>query len=199
MATHEQAPDKGRTSTEEQRDASVRKLTAKNVHAVRRLQDAAQAQRTVGDRVADGVTKFCGSTAFVWIHLVWFGGWIVMNTVKRFGLAFDPYPYQLLTLVVSLEAIFLSTFILISQNRQQLLSDRRNHLDLQINLLSEQENTAMLRMLQTLVDHFGLEVEGAKDIRVMEKATHPDMLAKQIDAELDGEDHHHARKRGRKH
>jgi uncharacterized membrane protein len=178
-----------RPSTDAQRDASVRKLTAKNVAAVRHLQDAAQARRTIGDRIADAVTRFCGSTAFVWIHLVWFGGWIVVNTMKRFGMEFDPYPYPLLTLVVSLEAIFLATFILISQNRQQLLSDRRNHLDLQINLLSEQENTAMLRMLQTLVDHFGLQVEGAKDIRVMEKATHPDVLAGQIDAELDGDGH----------
>jgi uncharacterized membrane protein len=180
---------------DEQRAASVRKLTAKNVHAVRRLQDAAQAKRTVGDRVADGVTRFCGSTAFVWIHIVWFGAWIAVNSMKRFGLQFDPYPYQLLTLVVSLEAIFLSTFVLISQNRQQLLSDRRNHLDLQINLLSEQENTAMLRMLQTLVDHFGLEVEGAKDIRVMEKATRPELLAEQIDAELETEEHHPKRKK----
>ena len=177
-------------ASESARARSVQKLTAKNVAAVRKLQDAAQARRTVADRVADGITGFCGSTAFVWIHVAWFGAWIVVNSTKAWGLQFDPYPFQLLTLVVSLEAIFLSTFVLISQNRQQLLSDRRNHLDLQINLLSEQENTAMLRMLQTLVDHFGLEVEGAKDIRVMEEATAPDLLAEQIDRELDTHEHH---------
>ncbi len=171
------------------RDAEVRALTRKNIEAVRHLQDAAQAKRTAGDRVADLITKFCGSTAFVWIHIAWFGGWIVMNTLKRFGIAFDPYPYELLTLVVSLEAIFLSTFILISQNRQQLISERRNHLDLQINMLSEQENTAMLRMLQAIVDHHGIEIEGAKDIRVMEKATHPELLADEIDRELEPDDH----------
>ncbi|MEO7097660.1 MAG: DUF1003 domain-containing protein [Polyangiales bacterium] len=180
-------------TTDAERAASVRQLTKKNVDAVRKLQDAAQARRTLGDRVADTVTRFCGSTAFVWIHIVWFAGWITLNSMKRFGLEFDPYPYQLLTLVVSLEAIFLSTFVLISQNRQQLLSDRRNHLDLQINLLSEQENTAMLRMLQTLVDHFGLEVEGAKDIRVMEKATRPELLAEQIDAELEEDESTHGK------
>ena len=181
-------------SSVEERAASVRKLTAKNVYAVRKLQDAAQARRTLGDRIADLVTKFCGSTSFVWIHVLWFASWVSLNTVKRFGLQFDPYPYPLLTLVVSLEAIFLSTFILISQNRQQSLSDRRNHLDLQINMLSEQENTAMLRMLQSLVDHFGLEVEGAEDIRVMEKATAPELLAEQIDKELEPEERPHPKK-----
>jgi hypothetical protein len=72
------------------------------------------------------------------------------------AIRFDPYPFQFLTFVVSLEAIFLSTFILISQNRQNRISELRNHLDLQINLLSEQENSKVLAMLEALLRFHGL-------------------------------------------
>ena len=74
------------------------------------------------------------------MHVVWFAGWILANGLPGIK-HFDPFPFTFLTLVVSLEAIFLSTFILISQNHETLLSERRNQLDLQINLLREQENT----------------------------------------------------------
>ena len=85
---------------------------------------------------------------------MWFGSWIIFNDFT--SLAFDPFPYTFLTLVVSLEAIFLSTFILISQNHDTQLSERRNHLDLQINLLAEQENTKMLELLQAIASKVGV-------------------------------------------
>jgi uncharacterized membrane protein len=117
---------------------------------------------------------------FVWVHVVWFGGWIVVNAVP--GLPhFDTFPFTFLTLVVSLEAIFLSTFILISQNHQTHQSEKRNHLDLQINLLTEQENTKMLRLLDRIAAKVGVEMDDDPDIAVLEEATEPDMLEKQID------------------
>src|SRR5207248_9379933 len=97
----------------------------------------------------------------------WFGAWTVANLLPRSPLRFDPYPFQLLTLVVSLEAIFLSTFILISQNRQARLGDRRNHLDLQINLLSEQENTKMLSLLEQIAGRVGVSVTQDEELQVM--------------------------------
>jgi uncharacterized membrane protein len=98
---------------------------------------------------------------------------------------FDPYPFNFLTLVVSLEAIFLSTFILISGNRQARLDERRSHLDLQINLLSEQENTKMLKLLQQIADKVGIECDGDPDISVLEQATRPEELAAQIEATVE--------------
>src|SRR5262245_45669196 len=77
--------------------------------------------------------------------------------------AFDPYPFTFLTMVVSLEAIFLSIFVLISQNRMAHQADRRAHLDLQINLLAEQENTMMLRMLEQLCERQGIKTESLKE------------------------------------
>src|SRR6185503_17053929 len=83
----------------------------------------------------------------------WFAVWIGWNVVAPPRLHFDPYPFTFLTFVVSLEAIFLSTFILISQNHEELLARRRNHLDLQINLLSEQENSQIIKMLTSIQSH----------------------------------------------
>ena len=82
-----------------------------------RLEDAAKTNRDLTDRMADIIAKFCGSLTFVWVHVIWFGGWVLINALPSFQ-HFDPFPFTFLTLVVSLEAIFLSAFILISQNHE---------------------------------------------------------------------------------
>jgi uncharacterized membrane protein len=94
-------------------------------------------QRTQ-DRVADSVTAFAGSLNFVYIHSVWFGFWILAN-VGLFGAAieFDKFPFGLLTMIVSLEAIFLATFVMVSQNRQAARADIRSELDFETNLRAE--------------------------------------------------------------
>ncbi|HTH80198.1 MAG TPA: DUF1003 domain-containing protein [Ramlibacter sp.] len=155
-------------------------VTRENVEAMRRLEEAQERRRTPADRVAAGIARFCGSMVFVWIHVALFAGWIGYNTVPWFR-AFDPYPFTFLTLVVSLEAIFLSTFILISQNYDMRISERRNQLDLQINLLSEQENTKMLQVLELIAKKVGAHVDEDPQIRALAEATHPDSLVRQID------------------
>ncbi|MCU1601758.1 MAG: hypothetical protein JWO22_2467 [Frankiales bacterium] len=93
--------------------------------------------RKAQDDVTDAVTAFAGSLSFVYIHVGWFAAWVLMN-VGAFGLAsFDGFPFGLLTLIVSLEAIFLSTFVMISQNRQAARADVRSQLDFETNLRSE--------------------------------------------------------------
>lgn len=155
-------------------------LTRQNVQAIAKLEQATKEQRTRADRIAERIANFCGSMRFVWVHIVWFGGWLLVNTMP--GLPhFDAFPFTFLTLVVSLEAIFLSTFILINQNDQTRLSEKRNHLDLQINLLTEQENTKMLRLLDEIATKVGVDVKADPDLSVLEEATQPDMLEKQID------------------
>src|ERR1041385_2852715 len=145
---------------------SVEQLTQRNIEIVRKLEEAANQERTTSDRVARIVARFCGSMTFVWVHVVGFGGWITLNLVP--GLThIDPFPFTFLTFIVSLEAIFLSTFILFSQNQDTRLSDRRNHLDLQINLLSEQENTKMLMMLLAIAEKVGAEIEPDEDMTVL--------------------------------
>ena len=90
------------------------------------------------DRVADAVTGFAGSLNFVYLHTVWFGIWIALNVgLVGAGLKFDKFPFGLLTMIVSLEAIFLSTFVMVSQNRQAARADVRAELDFETNLRSE--------------------------------------------------------------
>ena len=112
-----------------------------NIRTLLRLRSQRSKARNVQDRLADAITYFSGRMGFVYFHVVWFAAWIGVNT-GHFGIGvFDPYPYGLLTMIVSLEAIFLSTFVLISQNRLSEEADRRADLDLHIGLLNEAEMT----------------------------------------------------------
>ncbi len=152
---------------------TVEDVVQQNIETIVQLDESTRAQRTVMDRVVDSITAFCGSLTFVWAHLLWFSLWIAYSL--GFGAAsFDPYPFSLLTFTVSLEAIFLSTFILISQNRELKLIVRRSQLDLHINLLTEQENTKILMMLQRIADKIGADVNQDPDVKVLQQATQPE-------------------------
>ena len=107
----------------------VPKLTMKQERAAF-IQDRDRLQ----DRVADQITAFSGSMGFVYIHVIWFAVWCIGNLIWW---RFDPFPFGLLTLIVSLEAIFLSTFVLLSQNRESARSDERAEIDFETNVLSE--------------------------------------------------------------
>jgi uncharacterized membrane protein len=155
-------------------------VTRENIEAMQRLEEAQMGRRTTSDRIAAAIAHFCGSMTFVWIHVGLFALWIGYNTLPWFH-AFDPYPFTFLTLVVSLEAIFLSTFILISQNYDMRISERRNQLDLQINLLSEQENTKMLQLLEKIAKKVGAHVDDDPQVRALEEATRPEALVRQIE------------------
>ena len=109
--------------------------------------------------MADRITGFVGSMRFVYLHSAWFGVWIVIN-LGLIGAAvsgvlppFDPFPFGLLTMIVSLEAIFLATFVMISQNRQAALADHRAELDYQVNVRAEAEIAKILALLEALVAH----------------------------------------------
>lgn len=155
-------------------------LTKRNVDVVSKLEAAAKEQRTSSDRVAEVIANFCGSMTFVWVHVAWFGGWVVLNLIPSFP-HIDPFPFTFLTLVVSLEAIFLSTFILISQNHDTKISERRNHLDLQINLVSEQENTRMIAMLAAIATQVGAELPPDPYSQALSQEIEPEKLVAQIE------------------
>jgi len=159
---------------------TVADVTRENVQAMHRLEQLSSTNRSLADRIADFVARFCGSITFVWIHVALFTVWIGWNVLPGME-HFDPYPFTFLTLCVSLEAIFLSSFILISQNYEMRISDRRNRLDLQINLLSEQENTKMLQLLDRIAKKLDVSCEGDDEIEVLEQATRPETLARQIE------------------
>ncbi len=117
--------------------------------------------------IADAVATFSGSILFLLINLVAFALWILLNTVAPKGAQFDPYPFQFLTMSVSLEAIFLSIFVLISQNRQSEKDRRRAEQDLQVDLQGEAEIREVMARLQDQDMHLMLQDEKLAMIQEM--------------------------------
>ncbi len=139
-----------------------------NINAVIKIEEEALRERTTADRLSDTIANFVGSIPFVVIHIIWFVAWAVINSnVAPKMWRFDPYPYPLLCMIVSLEGVLLSTFVLIKQNRMSQRSDQRSHLDLQVNLLAEKEVTKLLQMQLLVCRHLGIE-EADKDSEVVE-------------------------------
>lgn len=149
-----------------------------NIQKLLRLRLQTAQKRTVQERLADLITAFSGRMLFVYLHIFWFSAWILSNTGWLGLPRFDPFPYGLLTMIVSLEAIFLSTFVLISQNRLSADSDRRADLDLHIGLLTEHEVTRVLQMLDAIQDKLGVVNHADSDLAQLEMETKPeDVLA----------------------
>ena len=166
----------------QQNGRTVEELTEQNIEKVTKLEQTAREQRTSTDRIAELIANFCGSMTFVWVHVVWFGGWMVLNSIPGVRHV-DPFPFTFLTLVVSLEAIFLSTFILISQNMETRISERRSHLDLQLNMLSEQENTKMIAILLAIAEKVGADLSHDPQLEALSEDILPEKLVEQIEAQ----------------
>jgi uncharacterized membrane protein len=155
----------------------------RNIESIAQLEQAFEQQRTTVDVISDWVTRFTGSIRFILAHVVGFTIWILLNSVLLPEADhFDPYPFGFLGLVVSLEAIFLSTFVLMSQNRQNRMTDQWAHVDLQVSLLAEQEATKMLQMLQRIYDYLGLEKEARhdKELKDLAEATQVERLVEEL-------------------
>jgi uncharacterized membrane protein len=158
----------------------------RNVRAIAQLENQALHERTAADRVSDALTRVTGSAPFVIGHAIGFTTWILANTGRLPGVKpFDPFPFSFLTLVVSLEAIFLSVFVLMSQNRMTRQADKRAHLDLQVDLLAERELTVMLHMLQRLCEKEGVRLdEVGSDVKELLEETDVHAMATAIDARV---------------
>jgi uncharacterized membrane protein len=125
---------------------------ADTVAEIVELEGRSRVGMSSSDHLADLITRFAGSMLYVWLHVAWFGAWIVLN-LPIWGFEFDGYPFGLLTMIVSLEAIFLSTFVLISQNRQATHADRRAKVDLEVNVISEREITKLMELVSDIHQH----------------------------------------------
>lgn len=125
-----------------------------NVQAIKRWERAILRARSKAQQISEWIACTAASGPALMLHVVWFSAWIGINSgVIRWLEPFDRFPFPFLTMTVSLEAIFLTLFVLASQNRLGRQADKRNHLDLQIDLLAEREMTAVLQLLQDIVHH----------------------------------------------
>ena len=154
----------------------------RNIRTLLLHRERRAARRSPQQRIADAITDFSGNMKFVYLHVVWFGGWIAWNLGAFGGKPFDPFPFGLLTMIVSLEAIFLATFVLISQNRISLDAERRTNLDLQIGLLTEHELTRVLKMLDEIQDHLGIAQDPGTDLEELEAEVRPEDVLEEIES-----------------
>jgi uncharacterized membrane protein len=153
----------------------------RNIAALQRRRAHEAETAAFEERVADAITRFAGSMRFVYLHLAVFGGWILANLGVFPGIpAFDP-SFVVLAMVASVEAIFLSTFVLISQNRMAAQADKRAELDLQISLLAEHEVTKLVALVSAIADHLDVETEVDAEVPEMKQDVAPEIVLDEIE------------------
>lgn len=156
-------------------------VVERNIVAIETHRQEAEAAKSLQDHIADRITRFSGSMLFIYLHVGIFAVWLGAN-LRIAGLpAFDPFPFGMLTTLVSLEAIFLSAFVLVSQNRQAEIAEQRAELDLQINLLSEYEVTRMLILIDKIAEKLGVCDESNRELKELEKDTEPSEVLKELE------------------
>ena len=160
--------------------------TQHNIDAIAKLEHDALERRSSTERVSEVITRFVGNTGFLLAQLILISGWMLVNLHVIPGIkAFDPFPFGVLALIVSSESVFLTVFVLISQSRMARQSDRRSHLGLQVSMLSEQELTTILQMLQKLCQHMGVNVDSSKqEVQSFSKMTEIHKLASELEDKL---------------
>lgn len=160
-------------------------VTEKNIENILCTEEQRRRKNSRPYRIIARVTRACGTVGFLVANAAVFGGWVLVNELV---VEFDPYPYTFLLFGVSLEAIFLSIFILISQSMADAENERRHHLDLQMNLLTEREMTALMRLTVQMAEKMGINDDATKEVRAFAHETDPSAVQMQI---VDAEHRHH--------
>ena len=157
-----------------------------NIAAIAKLEEEALDRRTRTERQSDAVVRIIGSPKFLLLHVILVAAWSTVNLSLIPGVrTFDPFPFGILALFVSPESVFLTIFVLISQNRMSRQAERRAHLDLQVGMLAEQELTMMLQMLQKLCQHSGVDVKSAtQQVQGFSETTDVHKLASELEEKL---------------
>lgn len=154
--------------------------------AIKSFKAKANAKRTPTEKFADLMTSKFGSISFLLLNALWFGAWIAVNVGWIPALdAFDPFPFGLLTMIVSLEAIFLAIIVLVSQNREARVAELREEIELQISTVSETEITKMIHLLTILLEKQGVKIDEDPELKRMLKPINNDAIEQQIEKELD--------------
>ncbi|WP_300973865.1 DUF1003 domain-containing protein [Sphingomonas sp. LHG3406-1] len=167
------------TPTVRPEDGLASALT-RNIAALAERRQAEEARAGTDQRVARAITRFAGSMVFVWLHVTLVVGWIAINLGWTPLRPFDP-TFVILATFASVEAIFISTFILIAQNRAAEVADRRASLDLQISLLSEHEVTQLIRLVTRIADHLGIEEASDPELAELQRTVAPEAVLERIE------------------
>jgi uncharacterized membrane protein len=154
----------------------------RNIRALQQRRQREQTEATAEERIADAITRFTGSMRFVYLHLAFFGFWIVANLGWVPGVPrWDP-SFVVLAMIASVEAIFLSTFVLISQNRMAAAADKRADLDLQVGLLAEHEVTKLVTLVSGIADRLEVKTVADTELHEIEQDVAPEAVLDEIEA-----------------
>jgi uncharacterized membrane protein len=156
-------------------------VVERNIQALLDHRKHLEAKRSVQERIADAVTRFTGSMTFVYIHLVLFGVWVIINLGWVPGLSPFDSTFVVLAMVASVEAIFLSTFVLITQNRMAALADKRADLDLQISLLAEHEVTRLITLVTAMAERMGVEAAQDPELAELSQDVAPEKVMEKME------------------
>ncbi len=160
---------------------SLNSSLRRNIEALRARRLDEQSSASLEERVAQRITHFTGSMRFVYVHALIYGAWILANLGLIAGLPrWDP-TFVVLAMMASVEAIFLSTFILITQNQMAAKADRRAELDLQVSLLAEHEITKLVEMVSEIAERVGAPGAGREDIEELKRTVAPEAVLDAIE------------------
>lgn len=160
--------------------------TQSNIEAIAQLEQTSLERRTTVERISDYVTRLVGNFGFLIVQSVALLAWCLVNLHLIPGIKpFDPFPFGILALLVSAESVFLTVFVLVRQSRMARQSERRSHLDLQVSMLSEQELTTIIQMLQKLCEHAGVNAGVSKqDVQSFSEVTEIHKIASELEEKL---------------
>jgi uncharacterized membrane protein len=164
-------------------DPAATDIFAQNIQSVADLLARREARLSPHQRSIESVTNAIGRPRFLYINLVFIAAWMTLNS-GLFGKPLDAPPYFWMTTVIAIESVLVTGMVLISQNRQRQEADRRAHLDLQINLLSEQKISKILSVLEELSER-GLSRAGDPEIKAMQEAADPEILLTALEFAMD--------------
>jgi uncharacterized membrane protein len=162
------------------------RVVGRNIRALLERRQQEEQRKTLQERLADNITAFTGSMTFVYVHLVVFGAWIIINLGWIPGIPrFDP-SFVVLAMAASVEAIFLSTFVLITQNRMAAIADKRADLDLQISLLAEHEVTRLLTLVRAMSQRMGIADADDPELNELAQDVAPEKVLDKLEAQEEG-------------
>ena len=162
------------------KDSFLRYATLESMETSEHLHSKINIHDTLQDKIAEKLTNAFGTTGFFVVHVVVFIVWITWNLLPQFH-HFDPFPFIFLTVVTSIEAIFLAIIVLMSQNRDARIATTRSKLDFEIDVRSEAEITRIIMMLEEMQDHFNIQRTDDDDLRWMKKPTNIEDLQKKTE------------------
>ena len=162
-------------------DGTLNSALKRNIEALRRRRSEEEERAALDEKLARAVTRFAGSMRFVYVHAALYGAWIVANLGWIPGVTpWDP-SFVVLAMIASVEAIFLSTFILITQNRMAAAAHRRAELDLQVSLLAEAEITKLVELVAMIAERMNLSSEGEHELEEMKQRVAPEAVLDAIE------------------